>query len=280
MRVPFWKLQSIGNDFPLVHLEDLTPGLDRARLSLAICDRRFGVGGDGLLTLERGSKLRMRMFNPDGTEDFCGNGLRCAAVHARAMGWAEDRFVIEHGKIDVEVSIEGAEVSTVLGGASYSPVDVPLQQGIGELFRGPVYWDENVELIGSALTTGSTHVIIPVASLPSDRELIDIGRKVEHFGLYPARTSVIWSREIERDHLQIRIWERGVGETLGCGTGSSAAVADYLRGEGRGGTVWVDNPGGTVRVQLKAWDAPITVSGTAEPVYSGEYRFGSAVDPI
>jgi diaminopimelate epimerase len=274
MRIQFWKLQSVGNDFPLVHPEDLPTGFDLSRLAVSICDRRFGVGGDGLLTLERVSGgLKMRMFNPDGTEDFCGNGLRCAAIHAHAIGWAGDEFAIEHGGRAVRARVDPPVASTVLGPASYQPSEVPLKQGVGELFLAPVFWDDEHTITGSALTTGSTHVIIPVVSLPEDKELVDQGRRIEHFGLYPARTSVIWRQELGTDHLRIRIWERGVGETWGCGTGSSAAAADYLRSEDRGGKVRVDNRGGTVCVEMAAWNAPITASGPAEPVYCGEFRF-------
>lgn len=138
VRIPFWKLQSIGNDFPLVPLADLRALLDEtvresldalhppeaecfvspdwaatdlesvlARLAVAMADRRFGVGGDGLLAAEPlgEGRVLLRMFNPDGTEDFCGNGLRCAAVHAHARGWVGDAFTLEHLGRDVAVQI-------------------------------------------------------------------------------------------------------------------------------------------------------------------------------
>jgi len=92
--------------------------------------------------------------------------------------------------------------------------------------------------------------------------------------MFPERTSVMWTQVLGVDHLRMRIWERGVGETQGCGTGSTASAVDYLRGEGRAGRVQVDNPGGTVFV---AWD-PATnqteIEGTAERVFSGDYRLG------
>jgi diaminopimelate epimerase len=270
VRVPFWKVQSIGNDFPLVHIP--AEPLDLGSLAIAMCDRRFGVGGDGLLALERAEPLKLRMFNPDGTEDFCGNGLRCAAVHAHSIGWAGDRFIISHRGRNVQVCLgPTGDVTTVLGNASYDPDVVPLEAGMPAIFDGVIYADPRIEVRGSALTTGSTHVVVPTDALPRDEEFLDLGPKIENFKFYPNRTSVIWSEAVAPDHLRIRIWERGVGETLGCGTGSSAAAIDYLRREGRGGRVTVDNRGGTVVVEASRWDAPITVIGTAAQVFEGEF---------
>jgi len=332
-RLPFWKLQSIGNDFPTVHLDDVVADLiskhDRetssagggaqegmespaieipesstfedetapvtpapsefdvteylAKLSLSICDRHFGVGGDGLLAMGmEGDAVRLRMFNPDGTEDFCGNGIRCAAVHAHAQGWVGNEFVIRHLDREVKTKIEDGKVSTVIGLADYSPDKVP-HKALNELFDSTV-WNgvdsgHPMSLFGSALTTGSTHVIIPTIKIPGDDSFQSVSSKIEVSPLYPQRTSVIWVQEVVPDRLLIRIWERGVGETLGCGTGASAAAADYLRRKNRGGTVEVTSRGGTLKIQMDAWNQPITVTGSAVTVYSGEFFSHSPLDP-
>lgn len=265
-RIPFWKLQSIGNDFPLVHIADVSGDFDS--LAIAMSDRRFGVGGDGILAAgpQGPDRVLLRMFNPDGTEDFCGNGLRCAAVHARAQGWVGDRFTIEHLGCEVPVRIENGRVSTRLGGASYAPAEVPVVGG--ELFRGTLPGGRT----GSSLSTGTTHTIVWVEELPEDEAFFAESPLLEVHPMFPERTSVMWTRVVAVDHLQMRIWERGVGETQGCGTGSTAAAVDYLRGEGRAGRVRVDNPGGTVFV---SWDPAVNeteIEGTAEMVFSGEYR--------
>jgi diaminopimelate epimerase len=128
-----------------------------------------------------------------------------------------------------------------------------------------------LSLFGSVLTTGSTHAIIPTTQLPDDDTFFSISPKIEVDPQFPQRTSVIWRQEVEPMHLKIRIWERGVGETQGCGTGSSAAAIDYLRRANRGGTVIVDNPGGTISISAETWESPITIEGTAETVYAGKY---------
>ena len=272
--IPFWKLQAIGNDFPLFHAADLT-GVDLPKLAIAAADRKFGIGGDGILVARPVDRRRieLRMFNPDGTEDFCGNGLRIAARHVFDQGWIESKFTISHlsREVDAEVAQDGS-ILTKIGSASYKPADVPVITA-GEAFDCLIVTIDDKEIRGSALTTGSTHLIIPVDELPDDERIARLGPELEYLPIFPDRTSVIFSRTTAPDELQIRIWERGVGETLGCGTGSSAAAVDYLRREDRGGTVRVNNPGGTIRVSMNDWNAPITIEGTAEAVYSGAFLF-------
>jgi diaminopimelate epimerase len=350
MSLPFWKVQSVGNDFPLIHLEDLVPkaelvtpsvipdvtlvefdgniaqlhelvrrepdavkraslekhaadfearrdryvailgsGLSSeetvpppsldfrlAELAVRMADRRFGIGGDGILAVAmEGEALRLRMFNPDGTEDFCGNGLRCAALHAHALGWVGEKMTIRHLDEEVPTEILGAGmIRTLLPPASYEPERVPL---IGRRIFNETVWSGMdsgmpLSLFGSALTTGSTHVIILTAELPDDDTFFAISPKIEHDPQFPQRTSVIWSREVAPMRIRIRIWERGAGETLGCGTGSSAAAVDYLRRKSAGGTVIVENPGGEVSVTLDSWESPITVEAVAETVYEGVFE--------
>ncbi len=275
MDLNFWKLESIGNDFPLIHADDFTG--DLSALAIQVCDRHFGIGGDGLLTLQKVSDgvLKMRMFNPDGTEDFCGNGLRCAAQHAVLEGWVSSPFVLQHLDRTVPVTVDNDQIKTEIGSASYDPNLIPVN-ATGEPFKVHVWsgMDGGMPLTfhGSVLTTGSTHTVIPTVSIPDDESFRSVSAKIEVDPKFPARTSVIWSKEVAPMHLQIRIWERGVGETQGCGTGSSAAAVDYLRRKGLGGTVRVDNPGGTVEVAMDTWHHPITIAGTARQVFSGTLK--------
>lgn len=276
----FWKVESIGNHFPLIHLdavtrttpEEVTAAL--TQLSIDMCRHHFGIGGDGLLAvgMEEGD-LRLRMFNPDGTEDFCGNGLRCAAQHALNQGWVGEAFNIRHLDRVVPVTIKDGLIKTIIGTASYDPKDVPTNIQ-GELYNETIFAaridDWSVVLQGSALSTGSTHVILPTGSFPDDDGFVKISQKLEHDPRFPQRTSVIWSVR-EGEALKIRIWERGVGETQGCGTGSSAAAVDWMRRRGEGGRIEVKNPGGSVWVSADSWRHPITVEGTAKTLFEGDF---------
>ncbi len=273
--IPFWKWESIANDFPLFHADDLASVADIPRFVVGVSDRRYGIGGDGVLVLgKEETDLRLRMFNPDGTEDFCGNGLRVAAAHAQKEGWVGDQFTIRHLNRNVQVSIAGDDISTVLGVASYDGEKVP-HRAWGELFNANVWAGMDgghpLSLYGSALTTGSTHVVIPIYALPDDASFKSVSAQIEVDPKFPERTSVIWSQELQENELRIRIWERGVGETQGCGTGSSAASVDYLRRKGRGGKVLVHNPGGDVTVSMDSWDSPITITGKSHFVFQGAW---------
>ena len=268
----FWKVQSIGNHFPLILLSDFSG--DLSTLAQSMCRDHFGIGGDGLLAVGmEGSDVRLRMFNPDGTEDFCGNGLRCAARFAFDQGMVGPSFNLLHLDRTVPVTVEGPLIKTIIGTASYEPKDVPTIIA-GELFDETIFAgrdaDWSVVLSGSALSTGSTHVVLPVGSLPDDDGFRAISSRLEVDPRFPQRTSVIWAAR-DGEALSIRIWERGVGETLGCGTGSSAAAVDWMRRRKRGGRIEVKNPGGTVWVSADTWSSPITLEGEATTVFQGDF---------
>ncbi|MBS1700127.1 MAG: diaminopimelate epimerase [Armatimonadetes bacterium] len=276
----FWKVESIGNHFPLIHLDSVTGATPEevtdklSKLSIAMCREHYSIGGDGLLAVGmEGTNVRLRMFNPDGTEDFCGNGIRCAAQHAHEQGWVGTQFNILHLDRTVPVTIDNGLIRSVIGTASYDPKDVPTNI-MGELFNVTIFAarvdDWSVVLPGSALSTGSTHVVLPTGSLPDDDGFRKISSMLEHDPRFPKRTSVIWAVQ-DGDALKIRIWERGVGETFGCGTGSSAAAVDWMRRRGSGGRIEVKNPGGSVWVSADTWHHPITIEGTAKTLFEGDF---------
>ena len=272
MQVPFTKVESIGNDF-IVLEEGTLPEEQYPAFALEACRRRFSVGADGLLVLGRqGPDLGLRMFNPDGTEDFCGNGLRCATWYARNKGWIEAGVTLYHRGKAVLASVgQDGLIETEIGFASFLPEDVPHTAG-HELFLSSLEV-AGYDLEVSAISTGSTHLVIFAEKLPSDDEVFSLGPILEHHHFFPERTSIIWATVVAADRLKIRIWERGAGETLGCGTGSSAAAAAYFRKKEEGGTIEVENRGGSVKVRMDSWYAPIHVSGRAELLYEGVMPF-------
>ena len=126
--------------------------------------------------------------------------------------------------------------------------------------------------LGSALSTGSTHFVAFVAEIPNDEELHRVGPLIENDPLFPERTSVIFAKEIGVRLLQIRIWERGVGETLGCGTGSSAAAAEWMRRHARSGDVEVQNPGGVLIVSADSVGGSLVTQSKPVETYSGDVK--------
>ncbi len=272
--VHFWKYQSVGNDFVLVMADAVvrlqTRGVAIETLCTATCDRNYGIGSDGLLVLEqRDNGLFLRMFNPDGSEDFCGNGIRCAAALARSQGWVQDRFPIEHfgREVSVELLPDG-RIATTLEPASFDPHQVPILSD-RELFLGEIEAAGKV-WVASAISTGTAHLVIPIATPLSDADFARVSSELEHHPLFPERTSIMWAQEIAPAHLKLRIWERGAGETLGCGTGSVASAIHWMRINGQGGEVTVENPGGTLLVSADSWRSAPVVTGEAFETFQGD----------
>ncbi len=259
--VPFWKTETIGNDFVLVLADDTGP-LDLAEFARRVCERRTGIGSDGLLTVAPAPfGAVLRMFNPDGTEDFCGNGLRCTASFVRKAGWTPDRFEILHGgrRIPAWAETDGT-AGVELPPADFSPKSIPV------VSDGP-FLDRAVQgVTGTAVSTGTAHFVVLVDRLPDDLEFFQISPRIETDPLFPQHTSVMYVRDTGFGRLEMRIWERGAGETLGCGTGSAAAAAVVARKSGRGGRFVVVNPGGELEVCLQDWTSPI--ESESKPVVS------------
>ncbi|MCX7799563.1 MAG: diaminopimelate epimerase [Fimbriimonadales bacterium] len=271
----FWKLESVGNDFVLVEG-------DRAnlpQLARVACDRRFGIGADGLLAAWMQSGiLNLRMFNPDGTEDFCGNGLRCALWHGLRRAWFERPVVVRHFGRDVTArwgedseGLVSPTIETDLGRASWRPEDVPLAEGLPEF--APAHAEvegERLELW--SLSTGSTHTVVFCDRLPESPRFERLGRALEHHPAFPERTSVMFAKVVGRRQIRLRIWERGVGETLACGSGTCATASAYVRkfGAEHSGELRVESQGGVLSVRLHAWDAPLVLRGRARCVFEGE----------
>lgn len=285
----FSKLQGAGNDFVLI---DGTRGSGRdwSALAVTMCDRHFGVGADGLLVLLPSDRadVRMRMFNRDGTEDDCGNGLRCAALYARRRGLVdrpefrvESLSGVKRARVpdhpptggaaapgDLSVAGGGAvEVTIDLGRAELAPAAVPVvHDGDHALGMALEVDGENLEV--HSLSTGTAHTVI--FEMPDEARFQRLSPLLEHHPAYPERTSVLWTEMTGPNQARVRIWERGVGETLACGTGASAVALAAHRSGRSGNQVAVTSRGGTLAIELGT-DLSIRLSGPAAFVYEGEW---------
>lgn len=273
--IPFTKYQGTGNDFVLLDATDVGES-DWGALATRLCDRHYGVGGDGLLVALPSDRaaLRMRMFNPDGTEDMCGNGLRCVALHAFESGLAPEEIVVETlaGLRQVRILRHDpgcAEVRAEMGQGRTRPDAVPIRvsgsSAVGiELPVGA----ERVRI--TAVSTGSTHAVI-FGPEPEEKRFQRLSRQLENHEMFPERTSVLWATIESSSRARVRIWERGVGETLACGTGACAvAVAGRLEGK-LDNTVTVASRGGELRVEVDG-RLNVHLTGEARRVFRGTWQ--------
>ncbi len=281
----FTKLQGAGNDFILV---DGSQGQrDWSQLAVAMCDRHFGVGSDGLLLILPSdvADFKMRVFDADGSEpEACGNGLRCLV-----------RYVLHKGLVDSktqEVSVETivgvrkarlyreeGKVTAIqfsMGKPQFKAKDIPVALGQSEnlvditpIMDYPVTVD-NQKLLLSLVSMGNPHAVCFLKYPVIDFPLSHLGPKVEQHSLFPNRVNFEVARVLDRKHIEARVWERGVGETLACGSGACAIAVlarlrDYIDSK-----IEVRLPGGTLGVE---WDGvgEVFLSGPAEIVFSGEW---------
>jgi diaminopimelate epimerase len=257
--VPFEKWQALGNDYLIVEAANLPFDLTPARVR-RLCDHHLGVGSDGLLVLSRpddaGFVARLRIFNPDGSEaELSGNGAREAIMYLRRAGWTDaDTFSIQTVAGEIRPTITGETTCTVDMGRAKLREE-------GTLTADGREWPYRHITIGNPQTAIFTDDV-------EELDLAAIGPGIERHELFPDRTNVSFSREVEAGVVRARIFERGVGETMSSGTGAAgAAVAYVLRGGDSPVTVRLD--GGELEVDV-AEDLHVNLTGWAVPVYRGE----------
>ena len=274
----FAKLHGTGNDFVLVDARSLTR--DWPALAQAVCDRHFGIGADGLILAAKSSDapIRMRIFNADGSEaEMSGNGMRCLAKFAADGGMVTpdgDAFDVETGggvmRVIITKDAKG-RVSSVrerMGRPRLDPREIPIAvEAQPPITSYPV--DVNGRTLAiSAVSMGNPHAIYFQQGPVADYPLHTIGPLVEHHRLFPNRTNFEVVRVMPHGKAEMRVWERGVGETLSCGSGASAVmVAARLQGLTQD-ALELTVPGGVLQLE---WDGTneVILTGPVEEVFRG-----------
>lgn len=290
----FSKLQATGNDFILV--DTLTgPGEgDWGALARAMCDRHFGIGADGLILVQDSTiaDLKMRIFNSDGSEaEVCGNGLRCFARYAiekDLIGKTSSRAKQGNRSLPIE-TLSGVRkvkaymsrnkvnrVEVNMGLPQFQPEQIPVtvKVDIIPILDYPLVLNGK-ELTLSLLSMGNPHAVSFLSRPIADFPLAEIGLKVERHPMFPKRTNFEVARVLSRGKIEARVWERGVGETLACGSGACAiAVAaqllDYVEPQ-----VDIILKGGTLTI---SWDrvGEVLLTGPVEEIFTGEWLGGKS----
>lgn len=273
----FTKMQGIGNDFVMVDtIATPLPSLDLAELARRTNDRKFGIGGDGLILVESGERapFRMRMFNPDGSEsEMCGNGIRCFAKLLRDHGHTSaDSVDVETGAGILHLDILGpSSVRVNMGKARLTRGEIGMTGPAAEQFVEQPIETQIGTLPGTAVSMGNPHLVLFVADAASV-PLQEVGSELERHPLFPKRTNVHFIQVLDRKTLLQKTWERGAGATLACGTGACAsAVAAFVTGRA-GREVEMHLPGGILRIEYKE-NGEVLMTGPAETVFEGELPF-------
>jgi diaminopimelate epimerase len=281
MKIHFTKMHGLGNDFILIDcIEKPCPSeTDLQAFSKRLCDRRFGIGADQILILEHSSRadFRMRVLNADGSEvEMCGNGIRCLAAYIWDRRLSEKRVL----EIDTLAGIirperSGDMVRVDMGEPILEPEKIPVNlsresnsplPASGWILDYPLRIAER-EFKITCVSMGNPHAVVVVEDI-SDFPVAYYGSMIETHPIFPRKTNVEFIQVLNRAELKMRVWERGAGETMACGTGASAAaVASALKGL-TGTTVTIHLLGGDLLIEQAA-DKHVYMTGPAVTVFEG-----------
>ncbi|MBR6705476.1 MAG: carbamoyl-phosphate synthase large subunit [Clostridia bacterium] len=278
-RVPFVKMHSCGNDY--IFIENFDGGIACPEsLCVQLCDRHFGIGGDGIVLFERSSKadVSIRSFNRDGSEGrMAGNNLRCAAKYLYDRGYVRSELMTVEmaGQVHrLRVYLRDGQVSSVcaeMGRASFDASRVPVSLGLKEAVDIPLAVGGRCDRV-TCVSMGNPHCVIFTDALEG-LDLASVGPLYERADCFPDGTNTEFVRVINRTTLRLRVWERGIGETMACGTGACAAAAAAIRtGRCDGGKdILVKLPGGDLTVHEA--DGQMTLTGETVMVFEGAFSY-------
>lgn len=263
----FVKMQGTGNDFVIIDQRaaagDSLPLQEIPEIAKKLCDRHFGVGADGLILVLPSDRAdyRMRIFNPDGSEaEMCGNGIRCFT-----------RYVWENAEEKKDVisvdTLAGIMVpAPIVEEGSFVGVEVDMGEPSVEAVKEPLKI-ESLDYSINKISMGNPHCVIFVEDLQSVR-IKEIGPIIENLPQFPNRTNVEFVQVLNDKEIDLKVWERGAGETLACGTGACASVVAASLNGLTGKKVVVHLPGGNIGIEW-AQDNHILMRGPAEKVFEG-----------
>lgn len=284
MKLKFTKMQGAGNDFVVIDSTRSPFALTEAQLRF-LGDRHFGVGADQILVVEAprlpDTDFRYRIFNQDGGEvEQCGNGARCFAKFVTEKGLTTKRAIrVEtmKGVIEPELQEDG-RVRVNMGAPRFAPEDLPFNtEGLSHLSRSrDTLWEVKAGGYNnwiSALSMGNPHAVMVVGDVDAAR-VDEIGPAIEHHPAFPKRVNVGFLQPLSSSSGRLRVWERGAGETLACGTGACAAAVAGMRRGLFGPAVEIEARGGKLRIEWAGIGSempqPVYLTGPAEIVFEGE----------
>lgn len=272
----FTKMHGLGNDFLIVYGEQELP-TNAAELAIKYCDRFFGVGGDGLVYIlpSEQADFKMRIINSDGSEaEQCGNAIRCVAKYVYDHGYTQKQNItietIGAGVQPVSLYVEQNKVTKVrvdMGEPILDGLQVPT------IFEGSPVMNQPIEAGGeqfsfTAVSMGNPHSVIYVEDAPTF-ELATFGPLLEVHPYFPRKINVEFASVTSRDRVEMRVWERGAGPTLACGTGACATLVSSVLNGYTDRAAWIGLKGGDLYIEWNEEDNHVYMTGPAEVVYTG-----------
>ena len=303
----FCKMQATGNDFVLVDYTSEKVEYSFKLLAEYLCNRHYGVGADGLIIIDKSvvADLKMRIFNPDGSEaEMCGNGIRCFAKYVYEHEiLRKEKFQVEtmSGIKEIELKVEGKKVLSVkveIGKPIFELKKIPVIYEVEKNLEKDMnrdYGKDNTqklkcredslknsneyvkkginigERIFYPVSLGNPHVVCFVDNL-EETDVRDIGNKVENYKYFPNKTNVEFVQVVREDNIKVKVWERGVGETLSCGTGACAAVIISHIVKSTNCEMIVDLTGGILNVSYDKDNKKVYLEGEVQEVFIGNMR--------
>lgn len=272
MKLKFTKMHGLGNDFVVIDAMRQDIQLSPEQIHF-LADRHFGVGCDQLLLVESPTRpdvdFRYRIFNADGGEvEQCGNGARCFARFVLDQGLTDKHSIaVETGGGDIVLKVrDNGEVTVDMGVPRFEPADIPFEADA----RSSHYQlevDEHIWLIG-AVSMGNPHAVLHVTNVDT-APVETLGPAIESHMRFPKRVNAGFMEVVDRGHIRLRVYERGAGETLACGTGACAAVAVGRQQGLLDAKVRVDLAGGTLQIEWQGEGQPVMMTGPAATVFEG-----------
>ena len=269
----FWKMHGLGNDYVVIDNRSAKIGdREAAALALKLCERRFSVGADGILYVSNSAvaDVKMRIFNADGSEaEMCGNGIRCFVKYCYENGIArKSELIVETlaGNKRTWLTVEDCVIQSVMVDMG---VPVLERSKIPMVGQGTCV-NETLQVDGEAykatcLSVGNPHCVIFVDAV-DDFPVERVGSKIENHPFFPKRTNVEFAQVLSESEVKVRVWERGCGETLACGTGACATVVAGKLRKKLGGKVRVHLLGGDLEVE---YAERLFLNGAAEKAFEG-----------
>ena len=277
MRLHFTKMEGLGNDY--VYVNCFKEKVEHpSELAVRVSDRHFGIGSDGLILIKPSevADFKMDMYNADGTQsEMCGNGIRCVGkyVYDHGLTRKTSLSIVSCGKIKyLELTVEDGRVTKVrvnMGSPVLEAAEIPVVASQSPVVDTPIAVDGR-EYRMTCVSMGNPHAIVYVDEMIDDETMAKIGPLFEHHECFPRRVNTEFVKVLDRERVQMRVWERGTGETLACGTGACAVtVASILNGLTEDG-ITVELLGGNLEIFWNRKENVVYMTGPATTVFEGE----------